>query len=72
MLLLNEQSGAVAKAYNQFMFKKALGQIRKVSNDATEWLLTTERHKFMWASHSLDPLCKFDLITNYVAMSFNS
>jgi hypothetical protein len=36
-------------AYNEFLFDKAMDKLRKVSNEAANWLLDPERPKSMWA-----------------------
>jgi hypothetical protein len=59
-------------AYNEFMFEKAMDKVRKVSNEAANWLLDPERPKCMWARHTIDSECKLDHVTNNVTESFNS
>jgi thioredoxin-related protein len=59
-------------AYNEFMFEKAMDKVRKVSNEAANWLLYPERPKCMWARHTIDSECKLDHVTNNVTESFKS
>jgi hypothetical protein len=59
-------------AYNEFLFDKAMDKLRKVSNEAANWLLDPERPKSMWARHTIDSECKSDHVTNNVSESFNS
>ncbi|KAK2421674.1 MuDR family transposase [Trifolium repens] len=49
-LLLSTQFWVVAMAYNEFLFDKAMDKLRKVSNEAANWLLDPERPKSMWAN----------------------
>jgi hypothetical protein len=49
-------------AYNEFLFDK----LRKVSNEAANWLLDPERPKSMWERHTIDSECKSDHVTNNV------
>lgn len=71
-MLLSTQFWAVAMAYNEFMFEKGMEKLRKLSNEAADWLLDTERPKSMWARHTIDPECKSDHVTNNVTEAFNS
>ncbi|KAK7255963.1 hypothetical protein RIF29_29398 [Crotalaria pallida] len=71
-LLLTTQFWAVAKAYNEFMFNKAMEKVGKVSTEAANWLLDPERPKSMWARHTIDPECKSDHVTNNISEAFNS
>jgi hypothetical protein len=71
-LLLSTQFWAVAMAYNDFMFEKSMEKLRKLSNDAANWLLDSERPKTMWARHTIDHECRSDHVTNNVSESFNS
>jgi hypothetical protein len=59
-------------AYNEFLFDKAMDKLRKVSNEAANWLLDPERPKSMWARYTIDSECKSDHVTNNVSESFNS
>ncbi|PNX79139.1 hypothetical protein L195_g035123, partial [Trifolium pratense] len=71
-LLLSTQFWAVAMAYNEFLFDKAMDKLTKVSNEAVNWLLDPERPKSMCARHTIDSECKSDRVTNNVSESFNS
>ncbi|KAJ1424167.1 Zinc finger, SWIM-type [Sesbania bispinosa] len=71
-LILSTQFWAVAMAFNEFVFEKALDKLRKMSNEAANWLLDPERPKSMWARHTIAPECKSDHVTNNVCESFNS
>ena len=55
---------AYVMAYNEFMFDKAISALRKISNDATDWLLSEDRSKRMWARHTYDSSCKSNHVTN--------
>ena len=71
-LLLSTHFWNVAMAYNEFMFNKSMEKLRKVNNEAANWLLDSERPKSMWARHTIDPECKSDHVTNNVSESFNN
>ncbi|KAK7250678.1 hypothetical protein RIF29_33263 [Crotalaria pallida] len=60
------------RAYNEFMFNKAMEKVGKVSIEAANWLLDPERPKSMWARHTIDPECKSDHVTNNISEAFNS
>ncbi|XP_057452869.1 uncharacterized protein LOC130744726 [Lotus japonicus] len=61
-LLLSTQFWAVAMAYNEFIYGKAMDKLRKLNIEAANWLLDPERPKSMWARHTIDPDCKSDHI----------
>ncbi|XP_075654909.1 uncharacterized protein LOC142625087 [Castanea sativa] len=68
-LMLKIDLWAAAKAYNEFLFNKAIQCIR-VNNEATYvWLMS--KPKEMWARHAYDPRIKIDHVTNNMEESFN-
>ncbi|XP_058747011.1 uncharacterized protein LOC131620001 [Vicia villosa] len=71
-LLLSTQFWAVAMAYNEFMFEKAMEKLKNISVEAANWMLDRERPKNMCARHTIDSECKSDHVTNSVTESFNS
>ena len=58
--------------HNEFLFEKGMERLRKHNNETTEWLLSAERPKIMWARHTIEPVFKSDHITNNMSKSFNS
>ncbi|KAF1896640.1 hypothetical protein Lal_00034339 [Lupinus albus] len=70
--ILTTKFWAVAMAYNETMFNKAIASMRRIINEAVEWLLDADRPKSMWARHTIDPTCKSDHVTNNVCEVFNA
>ncbi|XP_019427184.1 PREDICTED: uncharacterized protein LOC109335506 [Lupinus angustifolius] len=71
-LILTTEFWAVAMAYNETMSNKAISTMRRINNDVVEWLLDANRPKSTWASHTIDPTCKSDHVTNNVCEVFNA
>ncbi|KAG5060149.1 hypothetical protein JHK87_001178 [Glycine soja] len=49
-----------------------ISALRKISNDAADWLLSDVQPKCMWARHTYDSPCKSDHVTNNACEVFNA
>ena len=58
------------KAYNLFLFEKAMQGLQKLSKEAFDWL--DEKPKSQWARHAFDQRSVSPHITNNMTESFNS
>ena len=60
---------AAAKAYNGFLFDKAMQRIKVNCKAAYDWLIS--KLEKMWTRHAYDPSITANYVTNNMIESFN-
>lgn len=68
-LLLKKLFWKAARAYDRYDFEQAIEGIKKVKQDAWQWL--KEHRTESWSRHAFDARVKTDHVTNNMTESFN-